>query len=67
MPNGVSTGHTGITAGTVGARVYDGAGNYYALSNNHVFANQNDAVVGDAVLQPGPYDGGYAADDTIGI
>ncbi len=66
VPNGVSTGHTGITAGTVGARVYDGAGNYFALSNNHVYANQNDAVVGDAVLQPGPYDGGSAPDDTIG-
>jgi len=56
---GVSAGHSGITAGTIGARVYNDVGNYFALSNKHVFANQNNAVRGvDSILQPGPSDGG---------
>lgn len=66
VPIGVSTGHGDITAGTVGARVYDATGNYYALSNNHVFANENAAALGDDILQPGPYDGGSAPNDVIG-
>jgi hypothetical protein len=39
---------------------------FYLLSNNHVLANSNAAAVGDAILQPGPYDGGKAETDTIG-
>ena len=62
VPIGVSTGHPDITAGTIGARVTDGT-NVYALSNNHVYANENLASIGDPVLQPGPYDGGTLADD----
>jgi hypothetical protein len=65
-PIGVSAGHPGVTAGTIGARVVDAAGNVYALSNNHVLANQNNAVVGDNVLQPGPYDGGTNPADAFG-
>ncbi|MFH1718117.1 MAG: MG2 domain-containing protein [Planctomycetota bacterium] len=61
-PIGVSTGHPLITAGTIGCRVTDGT-YVYALSNNHVYANQNDAFIGDNVLQPGPYDGGMDTDD----
>jgi hypothetical protein len=34
----------------------------YILSNNHVLANSNDAQPGDAILQPGPSDGGTLAD-----
>jgi len=49
IPIGVSTGHPDITAGTIGARVIDSDGNIYALSNNHVFANQNDARIGDGI------------------
>ena len=64
VPIGVSSGHPDITAGTIGARVTDGT-NVYALSNNHVFANSNDAEIGNAILQPGPYDGGIAPDDTF--
>jgi PKD repeat protein len=62
-PIGVSTGHPAITAGTIGARVKDEDGTVYALSNNHVYANSNDAKsikkdgTGDSALQPGPYDG----------
>ena len=65
VPIGVSTGHPDITAGTIGARVTDGT-NVFALSNNHVYANSNNASIGDDILQPGPYDGGAAPDDVIG-
>ena len=58
VPIGVSTGHPNITAGTIGCRVKDGGGNVYALSNNHVYADENRASIGDNVLQPGSYDGG---------
>ncbi|GAB4224380.1 MAG: hypothetical protein Tsb0032_28860 [Kiloniellaceae bacterium] len=74
-PGGVSIGHTSITAGTLGTCVYDmvGApgdpigipGRYYILSNNHVLANSNNATPGDAILQPGPFDGGTNPADRI--
>lgn len=66
VPIGVSTGHPAVTAGTIGCRVKDALGNVYALSNNHIYANQNRAVIGDAVVQPGAYDGGVRPADTIG-
>ncbi|MDF0590681.1 chymotrypsin family serine protease [Candidatus Methanocrinis natronophilus] len=74
---GYSVGHPRITAGTIATGVYDvlpggtvsppahGLGippKYYILSNNHVLANNNDASIGDPILQPGPYDGGTRAD-----
>ena len=61
-PIGYSVGHPAITAGTMGALVRNAASQLFVLSNNHVLANQNDAVIGDAALQPGPFDGGTAAD-----
>lgn len=61
-PIGFSVGHPLITAGTIGARVVNSAGAVYVLSNNHVLANSNGAAVGDATLQPGPYDGGSSSD-----
>ncbi|MCX5637773.1 MAG: fibronectin type III domain-containing protein [Planctomycetota bacterium] len=66
VPIGVSTGHPAITAGTIGARVKDASGRVFALSNNHVYANQNEAAIGDNVLQPGTYDGGVDPADAIG-
>ncbi len=66
VPIGVSTGHPLITAGTIGARVKDSLGNVYALSNNHVYANSNNASFGDSALQPGHYDGGVDPRDAIG-
>lgn len=66
VPIGVSTGHPNITAGTIGARVRDAAGNVFALSNNHVYADQNRASIGDGALQPGPFDGGSDPADRIG-
>jgi hypothetical protein len=71
VPIGVSTGHPSITAGTIGCRVIskDAFGNIinvYALSNNHVYANENRAKMGDNILQPGVYDGGVNPRDAIG-
>jgi hypothetical protein len=66
VPIGVSTGHPNITAGTIGCRVKDSIGNVYALSNNHVYADENKASIGDNVLQPGAYDGGSSHADGIG-
>lgn len=69
---GISFGHAAITAGTLGAVVRDKTtGATYMLSNNHVCANSSDGVdgradAGDAVLQPGAYDGGVVGDDVIG-
>ena len=58
---GISIGHHQITAGTFGCLVQRD-GQRYILSNNHVLANSNDAQTGDAILQPGPHDGGSLAD-----
>ena len=63
-PGGVSVGHVGITAGTLGCWVTKN-GRKVILSNNHVLANSNAAEIGDAILQPGPYDGGSFPQDHI--
>ena len=57
VPIGISTGNAKeCAAGTIGARVSDGAGGVYALSNNHVYARENAASLGEEILQPGRYD-----------
>lgn len=56
VPIGVSTGNAGeCLSGTIGCRLTDGT-NFYALSNNHVYALENDAPFFSEVLQPGRYD-----------
>ncbi len=65
VPIGVSGGQPDVTAGTIGARVSDDE-QTFALSNNHVFANRNDANRGDAILQPGRLDGGTDPANSIG-
>lgn len=67
---GYSVGHYKITAGTISTIVYDAGAygipsKYYILSNNHVLANSNSGLIGDPILQPGPYDGGTVLNDTI--
>jgi hypothetical protein len=66
---GYSVGHVTVTAGTIATCVYDvGASvpaRFYILSNNHVLANSNAAVAGDAILQPGRVDGGTDPADRI--
>jgi hypothetical protein len=62
----VSIGQYQITAGTLGCVVRDRrTGARLILSNNHVLANSNSASPGDAILQPGPYDGGNPNNDII--
>jgi hypothetical protein len=71
---GISIGHVGVTAGTLGAfvtRANGGGGRagdsqLYALSNYPVLAGSPEARPGDIVLQPGPADGGLAPGDRIG-
>ncbi len=60
-PGGVSVGQYQITAGTLGVLAHR-HGRPVILSNNHVFANGNEASVGDPILQPGPADGGRMQD-----
>jgi len=56
---GCSIGHYRITAGTLGAFVLlQREGQVRVLSNNHVLADENRGRKGDAILQPGVYDGG---------
>ncbi|HOT92595.1 MAG TPA: hypothetical protein PLJ78_11430 [Anaerolineae bacterium] len=58
---GISIGHHDITAGTFGLLVHR-HGEPFILSNNHVLADANAAQIGDTIYQPGPADGGTAAD-----
>jgi hypothetical protein len=58
---GLSVAHPSVTAGTLGGFVRT-AGGLAILSNNHVLAASDAATLGDAVLQPGPYDGGRPED-----
>lgn len=59
---GTSEGHYLITAGTGGPLVEDKiTKKKYRVSNNHVYADENKAKIGDAIYQPGPYDGGRSS------
>lgn len=62
---GVSIAHHDVTAGTLGAFVEVG-GVLHALSNHHVLVGSPGARVGDAILQPGPADGGRNPADRVG-
>ncbi len=65
---GASVGHFRITAGTIGCFVRDrnDRGQTLILSNNHVLADENNGAAGDAVVQPGPFDGGQNPQDQMG-
>lgn len=60
-PGGVSVGHKNITAGTLGLWVQKND-TWYILSNNHVLANSNEALMKDSIYQPGPFDDGKETD-----
>ncbi|WP_188037196.1 hypothetical protein, partial [Actinotalea sp. JY-7885] len=62
---GISIAHVDVSAGTLGAFVTV-AGRLHALSNYHVLVGSPSASVGDAVLQPGPADGGQDPGDRVG-
>lgn len=64
---GGSIGHFEITAGTLGCFVKQRTdGEELILSNNHVLANENKAVIGDAIIQPGDIDGGTVSTNKVG-
>jgi len=64
---GASIGHYRITAGTLGAFVVlRKGGQVRVLSNNHVLADEDRGKKGDAILQPGTYDGGRSPGDRVG-
>ncbi len=56
---GISCGNPRVTAGTIGAIVFNRtSGSPMILSNWHVLAGARTAAVGEAILQPGQIDGG---------
>jgi len=68
VPIGVSTGNAQeCSAGTIGARVKKG-NQVFALSNNHVYARENEAQIDEEIVQPGLYDTQciYQKDKVIG-
>ena len=69
VPIGVSVGNDNdCSAGTIAARVRDSQGNVFALSNNHVFALENQARLNSGIVQPGLADSRcrFDANDIIG-
>lgn len=63
---GCSIGQFRVTAGTLGAFVQDrDTGIVQILSNNHVLANENRAIRGDPIVQPGRFDHGQPPADTV--
>jgi endonuclease G len=63
---GVSIAHERVSAGTVGAVVYDAeSGAPYVLSNWHVLHGAAGAI-GDAIAQPGPHDDNRVAQNLCG-
>ena len=69
-PGGVSVSHPKVTAGTLGGWSKGNgsrANRLLMVSNNHVLANSNNALFGDAILQPGTADGGQNPGDRIAI
>lgn len=63
---GVSVGHSSVTAGTVGALVFDAADSTpYLLSNWHVLHGKVGQI-GDPIVQPGPEDSPFAEQNVIG-
>ncbi len=70
-PGGVSIGHPEVTAGTLGAVVWNQeTGEMLILSNNHVLADSSTLESGMPlnkvpILQPGVFDGGQIEEDTI--
>ncbi|HRQ41039.1 MAG TPA: hypothetical protein PLD25_24245 [Chloroflexota bacterium] len=63
IPLGVSIGCPNVTAGTLGAKVYDAATQEaHILSNWHVLVGLPTAPPNEAIWQPGRLDGGRSSD-----
>ena len=68
VPLGVSIGSPRVTAGTLGAKVFDAnTREEMILSNWHVMVGSLSAQAGDAVWQPGRMDGGNQNDVVANI
>jgi hypothetical protein len=67
MMPGCGLAHHDVTVGTFGCvvRRRQDDGKRYVLSNSHVLANSGLAQAGDAILQPGPVDGGNGTNDKV--
>ena len=60
---GISVGNPKVTAGTLGAVVYDeNDGKACMLSNWHILCGSAPCSIGESIYQPGVYDGGTASD-----
>jgi len=55
----------GSGAGTICCSVTDGT-KVFGVSYSHVYADEHLAAIGDAVIQPGTFDGGSRPADDIG-
>jgi len=65
-PTGVSTSRADERAsGTIGWWLVDEDGYLYLMSNNHVWAKENQGTKGDKIVQPGILDGGDPSQDVI--
>ncbi len=63
---GISCGNARVTAGTLGAIVFDTTTcQPMILSNWHVLAGASDAAAGESITQPGRVDGGSVPGDTV--
>ncbi len=63
LVGGISVGNPRVTAGTLGAIVWDRTDcQVCILSNWHVLCGDPSCAVGEPIYQPGVYDGGTAAD-----
>jgi len=62
---GASVGHVDISAGTIGAFVEVDNEGPYILSNNHVLANTNTAMINDPIISPGKLDGGTQPQNVV--
>ena len=61
---GISVGHPNVSAGTLGAIVWDRTDCQVSmLSNWHVLCGSTTCTAGDPIYQPGVFDGGTAADE----
>jgi len=67
VPCGVSVSNINLPgSGTLGCLVVLNNGKLCILSNNHVLANENDAQIGNAIIQPGNAELVTAPDQIIG-
>lgn len=63
VPGGVSIAHYKVTSGSGWWAKRNGV--WVLCTNNHVGANENECLIGDAWLQPGPAYGGGAVDEIV--